>query len=128
MAETIPAVDWRQVEALKGSKLESLMNDYRELETEKADLEGRLVATRALIQEVISPAFPAGGAARIGDRVARWHGPSEGKRLDVAKLVKAGVTPDQLAKGYTKTTKKAYLEIRSAKEVEEEVMEVSPAG
>ena len=114
MAENIErkAREWKTIPELRGSGLQRLFTDLAEAEKNQTDAEERVKALRLLIQPLIQDKdYPV----RVGSRVAAWRPETETTRLDEAKLVQAGVTPDQLAAGTVKGKKRGYMEIRTLK-------------
>lgn len=113
--EKLPAQPWSSVAALRGSRLASLIGDYKDLEAEEADIEVRKQAMRDLIAEEVSK-VPF--AVKVGDKRVEWvPAGKESWTPDKTLMVRAGYTPDQIRAVSRKNAgKKAHLKISPIQE------------
>ena len=103
--------EWRRV---MGDGLKELVDEERKLDAEIKDLEGRRKAMRDLITDELRVAKL--DKAEVGGYALSIVKPKPAERLDKAKLIQAGVTPDQLTKGTIVTPRAEYLSVRKAGE------------
>lgn len=99
---------WHEYPELQGTQLGSLLTDLREAILNRQEAQEREKAIRELVAPILQEKLPAVTILAV-DLEARWYPPSESLKLDKAKLVAAGVTPDQLKAGMKKSQKKGYL-------------------
>ena len=109
-------LEWTKIPELETTRFGALVVDLIELETQKADLEERIKAQRSLILEE-HQAHLEKQPVRVQNHVMSWRKPVQlPDKLDRTRLIQAGVTPDQLAKGSLPgATKAGYLELRAIK-------------
>ncbi len=117
MSEALKFRKASEVPELKDFDLKSLFEELHDIEEEIAGLEETKSRVRGIIAEKVKPlGFPV----RDGGYQATWSpGKKTGGKLDEQLLVKAGVTPDQLAMGRTNVgTGEPFLIVRSIKDEE----------
>lgn len=113
-----PPKNWKDVEALRETKIDALFTELRELDSEIGGLVYTREKVRGLIAELVQP---LGHGVVDFDLLAVWVPQGKpGKKLDEKLLVQAGVTPDQLAAGYKPLPgKKAHLLVRAVTPADE---------
>lgn len=116
-----PPKNWKQVPALAETKIDALFTELREIDAEIAGLSETREKVRGMIAELVQP---LGHGVIDFDLLAIWVPKGKpGKKLDEAKLVQAGVTPDQLAAGYKEVAgKKAHLLVRAVEPADESAL------
>ena len=108
-------LEWTAVESLKTTDFGSLVVDLKEIEKLLTDLEVRKAAVRKLIVDNYQKTLTETGPIRVQDRAVSWRPPTTQRKLSEKRLILAGVTPDQLARGWDETPKVGYLEVRVVK-------------
>ena len=115
--------EWTSIESLKDSQLSDLIRDIRELELQKKDLEKRIARNRDLVAPLVTghlgyaigvrfPRLPGEKEREETARVDFFPSKESPGSLDEKKMIRDGVTPDQLARWRGEPqTKKAYFRI-----------------
>jgi len=105
--------EWTKIPGLETTRFGALVVDLKEMQDQADDLDTRIRELKTLILEEHRPLLEQ-QPIRVLDRVVSWRPPSKpSEKLDRAKLIQAGVTPDQLAKGTVVGAPRAgYLELR----------------
>lgn len=108
-------VTWFEVPELVENKFNQLVQELKDIEGEKAELEKRSQHARdEILRLVKNQPLPI----RACGYQSRWVPPSTLRKLDRRLLVQAGVTPSQLEAGTAETPKSGYLEVRKVKDGE----------
>jgi hypothetical protein len=111
--------NWTDVEQLRESKLDELVNEVKDIQGEIDGLEETKKKVRGLIQDLVQPLLDGEGKpipVDVAERRVRWVPDGTTESLSAQKLAAAGVTPDQIKAGTAVKPRKGYIEIRPIKE------------